>query len=33
LLRDAANVSIGDSVKVRLAKGRIAAKVEGIEET
>jgi exodeoxyribonuclease VII large subunit len=33
LLRDVESVSIGDSVKVRLAKGRIRATVEGTEET
>jgi exodeoxyribonuclease VII large subunit len=33
LLRDAKSVSIGDSVKVRLAKGRLTAKVNGIEDT
>jgi len=33
LLRDAKLVSIGDSVRVRLAKGRISASVDGIEET
>jgi exodeoxyribonuclease VII large subunit len=33
LLRDAKLVSIGDSVKVKLAKGRIKASVDGIEET
>jgi exodeoxyribonuclease VII large subunit len=33
LLRDARSVAIGDSVKVRLAKGRIKAKVDQIEET
>lgn len=33
LLRDAKSVSIGDSVKVRLAEGKISAKVHGIEET
>jgi exonuclease VII large subunit len=31
LLRDAASVSLGDAVKVRLAKGRIAARVEEVE--
>jgi exodeoxyribonuclease VII large subunit len=31
LLRDAASVSVGDAVKVRLAKGRIAARVEKVE--
>jgi exodeoxyribonuclease VII large subunit len=33
LLRDVKQVSLGDSVKVRLAKGRITANVDGIEET
>ncbi len=33
LLRDAKSVSIGDSVQVRLAKGKIKARVEGSEET
>jgi exodeoxyribonuclease VII large subunit len=33
LLRDAKSVSIGDSVKVRLAEGRIGARVDRIEET
>ncbi len=33
LLRDANSVSLGDKIKVRLAKGRIAARVEGTEET
>jgi exodeoxyribonuclease VII large subunit len=33
LLRDAKSVSIGDSVKVRLAKGRIKATVEDTNET
>jgi len=33
LLRDAKLVSIGESVKVRLAKGKISASVNGIEET
>jgi exodeoxyribonuclease VII large subunit len=33
LLRDARLVSVGDSIKVRLAEGRIAARVEGTEET
>jgi exodeoxyribonuclease VII large subunit len=33
LLRDAAQVSVGERVKVRLAKGRISANVESIEET
>jgi len=32
LLRDAKLVSIGDSVKVRLAKGKLSARVEGVEE-
>jgi exodeoxyribonuclease VII large subunit len=32
LLREAASVSVGDSVKVRLAKGRLSAKVDAIEE-
>jgi exodeoxyribonuclease VII large subunit len=32
LLRDARLVSVGDSIKVRLAEGRIAARVEGSEE-
>jgi exodeoxyribonuclease VII large subunit len=33
LLRDVKQVSLGDSVKVRLAKGRITANVDRIEET
>lgn len=33
LLRDAQSVSIGDSIRVRLANGRLEALVEGIEET
>jgi len=33
LLRDAQSASVGDSIRVRLAKGRIEARVEGIEET
>ncbi|HEV7474774.1 MAG TPA: exodeoxyribonuclease VII large subunit [Pyrinomonadaceae bacterium] len=33
LLRDAQLVSVGDKIKVRLAKGKINASVEGIEET
>ena len=33
LLRDAKMVSIGDSIKVRLAVGRIGARVDDIEET
>lgn len=33
LLRDAKSVSIGESIRVRLAKGRIAANVERVEET
>jgi exodeoxyribonuclease VII large subunit len=32
LLRDANEVSVGDSVKVRLAKGRLSAQVESVEE-
>jgi exodeoxyribonuclease VII large subunit len=32
LLRDAKLVSIGDTVKVRLARGRIDARVEGVED-
>jgi exodeoxyribonuclease VII large subunit len=32
LLRDAKLVSVGDSIKVRLAEGRIAARVENVEE-
>jgi exodeoxyribonuclease VII large subunit len=32
LLRDAKSVSIGDSVRVRLAKGTLGARVEGIED-
>jgi exodeoxyribonuclease VII large subunit len=31
LLRDAKLISIGDTVKVRLARGTFAARVEGIE--
>ncbi len=33
LLRDAKLVSIGDRVKVRLARGRIDARVEGVEDS
>lgn len=33
LLRDAQSTSVGDSVRVRLAKGRINTRVETIEET
>jgi exodeoxyribonuclease VII large subunit len=33
LLRDAQSVSVGDSIRVRLAKGRLDARVEGIEDT
>ena len=33
LLRDAKSVSVGDSVKVRLAKGNLATRVEHVEET
>ncbi len=33
LLRDAQSVSIGDSIRVRLAKGRLQARVVGVEET
>ena len=33
LLRDANQVSVGDSVKIRLAKGRIEARVESVEDT
>ena len=33
LLRDAGSISVGDQVKLRLARGRIDARVEGIEET
>jgi exodeoxyribonuclease VII large subunit len=33
LLRDAKSVSVGDSVKVRLAKGTLATRVEGIEDS
>lgn len=32
LLRDAESVAVGDSVKVRLAKGRLAARVESVDE-
>jgi exodeoxyribonuclease VII large subunit len=32
LLRDAQSVSVGDPVRVRLAKGRLAARVEKVEE-
>lgn len=32
LLRDVSSVSVGDRVKLRLAKGRIDARVEGVEE-
>jgi len=33
LLRDANSVSIGDSVRVRLAKGKLTATVDGVEES
>jgi exodeoxyribonuclease VII large subunit len=33
LLRHARSSSVGDSIRVRLAKGRLEARVEGIEET
>jgi len=33
LLRDAQTASVGDSIRVRLAKGRLDARVEGIEDT
>ena len=33
LLRDAQSASIGDSIRVRLAKGRLQARVVGVEET
>jgi exodeoxyribonuclease VII large subunit len=33
LLRDAKSVSVGDLVKVRLAKGSLATRVEGIEDS
>jgi exodeoxyribonuclease VII large subunit len=33
LLRDAHSVSIGDHLSVRLARGRLKAKVDGVEET
>jgi exodeoxyribonuclease VII large subunit len=33
LLRDAESASVGDSIRVRLAKGRLDARVEGIEKT
>ncbi|MCA1575223.1 MAG: exodeoxyribonuclease VII large subunit [Acidobacteria bacterium] len=33
LLRDAQSASVGDSIRVRLAKGQLQARVEGIEET
>ena len=33
LLRDAQSASVGDSIRVRLAKGRLETRVEGIEET
>jgi exodeoxyribonuclease VII large subunit len=32
LLRDAKQVSVGDSVKVRLASGRLSTQVQGVEE-
>jgi exodeoxyribonuclease VII large subunit len=32
LVRDAKLVSVGDSIKVRLADGRLAARVESVEE-
>jgi len=33
LLRDSSSVSIGDPVRLRLAKGRLNCRVEGAEET
>ena len=33
LLRDAKQVSVGDSIKIRLARGRIEARVESVEDT
>jgi exodeoxyribonuclease VII large subunit len=33
LLREAQAVSVGESIKVRLAKGRLTARVDGIDET
>jgi len=33
LLRDASSVAVGDSVKVRLAKGNLSARVEGAEDS
>jgi len=33
MLRDAQSTSVGDSIRVRLAKGRLGARVEAIEET
>ncbi|MBA3513213.1 MAG: exodeoxyribonuclease VII large subunit [Pyrinomonadaceae bacterium] len=32
LLRDAESASVGDSIRVRLARGRLEARVEGVEE-
>jgi len=32
LLRDAKSISVGDSIRVRLAKGRFGARVEDVEE-
>jgi exodeoxyribonuclease VII large subunit len=32
ILRDAHEVSVGDAIRVRLAKGKLAARVEGIED-
>ena len=33
LLRDAQSASVGETIRVRLAKGRLEARVEGIDET
>jgi exodeoxyribonuclease VII large subunit len=33
LLRDAQSARVGDAIRLRLAKGQLAARVEGIEET
>jgi exodeoxyribonuclease VII large subunit len=32
LLRDARSIAVGDSIKVKLAKGRLGARVEEIEQ-
>jgi exodeoxyribonuclease VII large subunit len=33
LLRDAKQIAVGDSINVRLARGKIGARVESVEET